>query len=228
MFYEGEAILEGSAAKKSLSVWHVSWKRRSFVFCWCVCVHVCVMSVRGTFSLSSRLIARASCSCSSSSPLEAGMACSRSGSSRDEGEAAREARRRDRAEWVLSKIWEHLFGSRKIYRRKKKGKQNHTGWFLRSGKSQNCCCMLIFHWLLFRALAGMARHSLPSSPWAENNGAAVWRVRLLVGGEKWMHWIWSRAHLIAPKLLRGSQDACVDLVNSLRKVWHYTSLGARL
>lgn len=49
---------------------------------------VSVISVRGTFSLSSRLIARASCSCSSSSPLVAGRACSRSGASRGEEEEA--------------------------------------------------------------------------------------------------------------------------------------------
>lgn len=41
-----------------------------------------------TFSLSSRLIARASCSCSSSSPLVDGRACSRSGASRGEEEEA--------------------------------------------------------------------------------------------------------------------------------------------
>lgn len=45
---------------------------------------LCVALLRVTFSLSSRLIARASCSCSSSSPVEEGIACSRSGASREE------------------------------------------------------------------------------------------------------------------------------------------------
>lgn len=49
---------------------------------------VCVISVRRTFSLSSRLIAKASCSCSSSSPLVVGRACSRSGATRGEEEEA--------------------------------------------------------------------------------------------------------------------------------------------
>ena len=51
---------------------------------------VCVSDilVRGTFSLSSRLIARASCSCSSSSPLVDGRACSISGASRGEEDEA--------------------------------------------------------------------------------------------------------------------------------------------
>lgn len=51
-------------------------------------VCVCVITVRGTFSLSSRLIARASCSCSSSSPLVVGRACSKSGATRGEEEEA--------------------------------------------------------------------------------------------------------------------------------------------
>lgn len=55
--------------------------------------NVCVFSqLKGTFSLSSRLIARASCSCSSSSPLVVGRACSRSGASRGEEEEAKERR----------------------------------------------------------------------------------------------------------------------------------------
>lgn len=61
----------------------------------CVCV-------RGTFRLSSRLMAKASCNCNSSSPLVAGRACSKSGSKRGEEDGATWAeeereRRRDEA-----------------------------------------------------------------------------------------------------------------------------------
>lgn len=58
-------------------------KQLGFV-CACACV-------RGTFRLSSRLIAKASCNCNSSSPVVAGRACSKSGSNRGEEDGASRA-----------------------------------------------------------------------------------------------------------------------------------------
>lgn len=162
MFHEGEAISKGSTAKE-ISFWKT---------CACVCVFVCITSFRDTFSLSSRLIARASCSCSSSSPLDAGMACSRSGSRWDEVEATTEAIKQYSREIRHFKRNGECAVLGRIYEFKKKGK-GKINQILSSGKSKLCCCMLIFHCFLFRALAGMARCSLPGSACTENNDAAV-------------------------------------------------------
>ena len=76
-----QLCVSSCGAQTPWSVGHMCWQGEE-VFS--LTGRVCVISVRGTFSLSSRLMARASCSCSSSSPVVAGRACSRSGASRGE------------------------------------------------------------------------------------------------------------------------------------------------
>lgn len=181
-----------------------------------MCICVCVIAVWGTFSLSSRLIARARASCSSSSPLVVGRACSRSGAIWGEEDEATEEEQRGFRVKGEEKHWQmDIKGAGEV-------KQRATLWLIFKVRKElvQFLHVNVFPSLVqdlgWHCLAWAAKLCLHWEQWCACVGSQGDG-----GGEEWMGW--SGAHLITQNLLGEFQGSGLCLGERMARLAVYQS-----